>query len=95
MPKLRRNVIVAYSRVSTDGGVLCRQSSDTEEAISKGGGYIYFTSRRKISPVAGREMIEKEIVKPVADGLFDGSSQTFRAIPFAEFDAFQERNEAV
>ena len=95
MPKLRKNIIVAYSRVVENGGVLCRQSSDTDEAVSKGGGFIYFTPKGAVPPVSGRFLIEEEIVKPVSDGLFEGSSQTFRAIPHAEFDAFKERYEAV
>lgn len=95
MAKLPKNVCVAWSRVSSDGGTLCRQTSDTEEATKKGGGFIYFTDRRKISPVAGRLLIEKEIVKPVSDGLFEGSSQSFLAVDAHEFGRIKERHEAV
>lgn len=61
------------------GGLLCRQSSTSEEAVNKGGGYLYFlhTSGRKFPTVSGRWLIANEIVYPQPDGLLDGIGQTF------------------
>lgn len=94
--RLHKNILIAFSRVRLNGGILHRQTSDTEEAMGKGGGYIYFTSKHTpISPVSGRFLIEEALVKPLSDGLFAGSSQSFEAISQAEFDDFKERYEAL
>lgn len=94
--KLHSCIQVAFARVRLNGGVLCRQSSATEEAIQKGGGYIYFTNMHTpISPVAGRFLIEEALVKPLADGLFAGQSQSFEAVSAAEFNDFKTRYEAL
>jgi len=80
----------------SNGGVLCRQHSATDEAVKLGGGFIYFTpSGRPVPPVSARFMIEKEIVKPVSDGLFAGSGQTFSAVSRAEFERFKNEYEQV
>lgn len=88
--KLHKNIQLAYQRVMSQGGVLCRQHSSTDEALKVGGGFIYFTPAGKpVPPASARFMIEKEIVEPVADGLFGGTSQTFRAIDRQKFERFK------
>jgi len=42
--KLHKNILIAYQRLVSRGGILCRQSALTEEA-KDGGGYIYFDGR--------------------------------------------------
>ena len=61
------------------GRRLCRTSADTDEAVSKGGGYLYFTSpdNKKASPASSKMLIERGFVRPVGDGLFAEVSQTF------------------
>jgi hypothetical protein len=58
---------------------LCRQASDTEEAMQRGGGYLYFTEpdHRPFPPAGGRLLIDAGDVTPLDDGLFAGMSQTF------------------
>ena len=71
----------AFSRL--DGGkVLCRQSSDLADSIKDGDGYIYFTmpDGKIFPPKSARFLIEKGKVEPISDGLFEGSSQSFRAV---------------
>lgn len=96
-PKLHKNIIVAFSRIIEGGGILSRQSSMAEDAQKRGGGYVYYSpnTNQQISPVAARFLIEKEIVKPVPDGLFAGQSQSYQAISRAEFLDFKERYEQV
>lgn len=67
------------------GARLCRTAADTDEAVSKGGGYLYFTApdNRKASPASSKLLIEAGAVVPVNDGLFEGSSQTFVAAAHA------------
>lgn len=93
--KLHKNIIVAFSRIMEGGGVLSRQSSMAEDAQKRGGGFLYYSpnTSRQISPNAARFLIEKEILKPVPDGLFDGQSQSFRAVSYKEFNDFKERYE--
>lgn len=43
--KLHKNVCVAFARLTERGGMLCRQSSQTDEAMAMGGGFIYFDAR--------------------------------------------------
>ena len=92
--KLHKNIEIAYAKVRRAGGLLCRQSSDTEDGI-KGGGFIYFSASggTPISPVLGRFLIDHSLVEPVNDGLFDGSSQTFRVIERDLFEAFKAKYE--
>lgn len=85
--KLHKNVQLAYLKVLKSGGVICRQSASTEEAIKAGGGYIYFTADGRPMPFSSsRFMIEEKIVEPVADGLFGDTSQSFRAISREQFE---------
>lgn len=62
-----------------DGRKLCRTAADTDEAMTKGGGYLYFTTpdNRKASPASSKLLIDAGAVQPVNDGLFEGTSQTF------------------
>lgn len=61
------------------GRVLCRTCADTDEALTKGGGYLYFTSpdNKKASPASSKMLIERGFLSPVGDGLFAEISQTF------------------
>ncbi len=96
-PKLHKNILVAYSRIVRGGGFLSRQHSNSTEAMERGGGFIYFASQnnQQISPTSARFLIEKELVKPVSDGLFEGQSQSFEAVSAAEFNHFKELYEQV
>lgn len=67
------------------GRTLCRTCADTDEALTKGGGYLYFTSpdNKKASPASSKMLIEKGFVKPRGDGLFADVSQTFEVAEHA------------
>ena len=97
MGKLRKNVIVAYSRLREAGGLLCRQYSTSEEAATRGDSYLYFRVQDglKIGTASAEFLIENELVKSCADGLFDDTPQTFRAVDFEEFNDFKTRYETV
>lgn len=64
------------------GRLLCRTASSTEEATEKGGGYSYFTTpdNKKASPASAKMLIDRGLVRPRGDGLFDGVSQTYEAV---------------
>lgn len=68
----------AYERL-TPGSVLCRTVSGTEEAVERGGGYLYTTEPggRKFPTASGRELIDAGLLSPRHDGLIDDVSQTF------------------
>ncbi len=70
----------ALGRIKS-GKVLVRTSSDTDEAITKGGGYLYSThpDGKKFPPGSGRMLIDGGYVEPNGDGLFAEVSQTFHA----------------
>ena len=61
------------------GKVLCRTCADTDEALTKGGGYLYFTSpdNKKASPASSKMLIERGFLTPCGDGLLPEVSQTF------------------
>jgi len=56
-------------------------SSDTEEALTKGGGFLYSThpDGKKIGAASGKLLIESHLVEPNGDGLLAEVSQTFGA----------------
>lgn len=56
---------------------LCCNSSEKEK-----GGFSYFVepSGKHLNPISARWLIEKGKVEPCADGLFEGTSQSYRAI---------------
>lgn len=93
--KLHKNIQVAYQRLLTRDGLLCRQISATEEA-KEGGGYLYFDGNggRAVPPKSSLFLIENHLVEPVEDGLFAGFSQTFRDIDRPAFEAFKAEYEA-
>lgn len=93
MAKLHKNIVVAFTRVTRDGGVLCRQSSDAEIAVL-GGGYIYFTQSRSMPPRSSRFLIEHGLVRPRGDALLDDCAQSYEAVPQSVFDAFRREFEA-
>ena len=68
------------AKLETGQGLLCRTSADTDEAVTKGGGYLYFIEPggKKASPASAKILIDSGLVSPQPDGLFDGISQTFR-----------------
>lgn len=94
--KLHQNISVAYSRIRNAGEELCRQASGSEEAIKKGGGFVYFLKRsgKEMSPVSSRFLIENGLVEGDEDGLFPGLEQSFMACPFEKFEAFKAEWEA-
>jgi len=61
------------------GLVLVRQCSQTDEAVQKGNGHLYFThpDGRQFPTASGNYAIANGLVIPVGDGLF-GDSQTYR-----------------
>lgn len=64
------------------GGVLLlRTSSKTEEAVERGGGFLYSIEPggRKFPTASGRLLIEGGFLTPRGDGLLDEISQTFIA----------------
>lgn len=69
----------AVERLS-DGRLLVRQSSATEEAVEKGDGYLYFThpDGRAFPTASGAYCVKHHLVAELRDGLFEGSSQSFR-----------------
>lgn len=93
--KLHKNVQVAFSRLHRNGKVLCRQSSESDEA-ERGGGYIYFakSNNAPISPSAAKFLIDNGLVNPTPDGLFCDTAQSFEAIEMGEFDRFKASYEA-
>jgi hypothetical protein len=95
--KLHKNILIAYQRLVERGGLLCRQFSESDEAVKHGGNYIYFTVKdnQKFPTGAGRFLIEEAIVKSCADGLFADTPQSFEACSRAEFNDFKARYEAV
>lgn len=72
----------AYARI---GGAdeLIRTSSDCDEAVTRGGGFL-FTFKRSGRPFpsgSARLLIEAELLVPVGDGLLAEVSQSFRRAP--------------
>jgi len=97
MAKLSKNVIVAYAKLNDGDGLLCCQFSNSEEATNRGDKYLYFRVKDglKIGTASAKFLIEKGLVKSCSDGLFDDTPQTFRAVSFAEFEAFKNDYEQV
>jgi len=93
--KLHKNIQVAFSRLVSHGRVLCRQSSDSEEAV-RGGGYIYFAKANNapIPPSSAKFLIENGLALPAPDGLFEDTAQSFEAVDFPSFNSFKEKYEA-
>lgn len=80
MEKHPHYVVKTLSRLS-DGTVLVKQMSQSEEALAKGDGGIYFThpDGRPVGAATARYMIDNGLVEPLGDGLFvDASSQMYR-----------------
>lgn len=74
-----------YARKALDkikaGQVLVRTSSSTDEAVAKGGGYLYsmHPSGKKFPVASGRLLVEEGYLQPQNDGLLAEVSQTFRS----------------
>jgi hypothetical protein len=94
--KLHKNIVVAYARLSSSRDALCRQSSQADEAIKTGGGYVYFMKRtgKEMPPSSSRFLIENGLVEEEQDGLFAGLSQSFKPVPHDRFEAFRAQYEA-
>jgi len=97
MTKLRKSVVVAYCKLRDGGGLLCRQFSGSVEAETRGDKYLYFRVKDgvKIGTASAKFLIENGLVKSCADGLFDDTPQTFRAVNFEEFDRFKAQYESM
>ena len=95
--KLHKNILLGYRNLIDRGGVLVRQFSDSEDAVKRGGNYVYFTMKDnlKFATATGKFFVEKEIVKSNQDGLFDDTPQSFQAISRAEFEHFKELYESL
>jgi len=67
-------------KVRSNNYTVIRTSSDTDEAMTKGGGYLYSAhpGGRKLSPASCRLLIETGVLAPAGDGLLAEVSQTFR-----------------
>lgn len=61
------------------GVLLCRTSAQTEEAMTKGGGYLYTLEPggKKFPSASAKLLIDHGLVRPREDGLLPGASQTF------------------
>ncbi|MBW3095661.1 hypothetical protein [Pseudohoeflea coraliihabitans] len=97
MPKLHKNVRVAFAQLSEGRGLLCRQFSRSDDATHRGENYLYFRvmDGKKIGTASAKFLIQEGLVKPCSDGLFEDTPQTFRTVSPDEFDDFKERYEAV
>ena len=95
--KLPSRISVAYSRIRGGGGRMHRTGDSTAEEDGPFPGYLYYVTGTgaKIGTLTGRFLIEKEIVKPCSDGLFEGQSQSFEAISERKFEDFKARYESV
>lgn len=95
--KLHKNILIAFKRLRDRGGLLCRQFSDSKEAVTHGGNYIYFTVKdnQPFPTGAGRFLIEEALVKSCSDGLFADTPQSFEAVSPSEFNDFKTRYEAL
>ena len=71
----------ALDRLSAGGRVLCRTSSDTDEALTKGGGFLWFTEpdHKAFPPASAVLLLNGGFLIANDDGLLDGVSQTFVA----------------
>lgn len=94
--KFHKNIQIAFQRLLQTGGALCRQFSESAEAIEHGGNYIYFTVRdnTKFPTGAGRFLIENGLCVSGGDGLFEDTPQTFKAVPRDRFEEFKQNYEA-
>lgn len=63
--------------------LVIRTSSDTDDAVLKGGGFLYslHPGGKPLSPASTRMLIEGGILVPAGDGLLDDVSQTYRRAP--------------
>ena len=70
----------ALARIRS-GKLLVRTSSDTDEAVTKGGGYLYSThpDGRRFPPASAKLLIDSGLLRPSGDGLLAEVSQTFSA----------------
>lgn len=59
-------------RLNAHDLTLCRWSSDTDEALTKGGGH------KPAPPASSKLLIDRGLVSPQNDGLLPDSSQTYR-----------------
>jgi hypothetical protein len=76
MPK---RVQQAYERLSSSERLI-RTSSDSEEAVARGGGFLYSVDPggKKFPTGSGKALVEAGIVEPAGDGLLAEVSQTYR-----------------
>lgn len=77
-PKLPHYAKRALERLKA-GRTLCRTSSDTDEAVIKGGGFIWFTEpdHKPFPPASAVLLLKEGYLTPQNDGLLAGISQTF------------------
>lgn len=75
----------AFDRLATNHLTLLRTSSASDEAVLKGGGFLFSTEPggRKFPTASGKLLIDKGLVRPNADGLLPEVAQTFTVAPDA------------
>ena len=68
-----------FDRMQAGGMTLRRQSSDTEESISRGGGFLWWLDPGgyRVAPASALKLSQSEFVSPCDDALLDGISQSF------------------
>jgi hypothetical protein len=71
----------ALARLRDKRLTLIRTSSDTDEAVTKGGGFLYSThpDGKRFPPASAKLLIDDGFLEPQGDGLLSEVSQTFRA----------------
>jgi len=69
----------AFERLQP-GMLLIRTSSDSDEAVEKGGGFLYSIEPggRKFPTASGKMLIDEGLLAPNGDGLIAEVSQTYR-----------------
>jgi hypothetical protein len=69
----------AYDRLAAGSLVLVRTSNDSDEAVLKGGGFLFSTEPggRKFPTASAKMLIDNGLVEPNGDGLLAEVSQTF------------------
>lgn len=93
--KLPKRVSTFYERLNKCGGLICRQTASTQEAITLGHGFLYFEGRTGAAPstLYATHFIDEGLCTPYNDGLFTGMSQTFKLISIGEFEAYKSSYE--
>ena len=75
-----------------DGRILRRQHRTPGQVEQHGPGFIYFTdSNSRLKTDYAEILIREEAVTAIADGLFEGQSQSFEPTSSKEFERLKDR----